>query len=54
MLEVQARARAFKAQGRSAEPAAATVQAEMQKKYPQWARANGVAAATRAAYAEAP
>lgn len=54
MLEVQSRARALKAQGRSAEQAAATVQAEMQKKYPQWARANGVAAATRAAYAEAP
>ena len=54
MLEVQTRARALKAQGRSADETATTVQAEMQKKYPQWARANGVAAAARAAYAEAP
>jgi glyoxylase-like metal-dependent hydrolase (beta-lactamase superfamily II) len=54
MLEVQARARALKKQGRSADETATTIQAEMQKKYPQWARANGVAAAARSAYAEAP
>ena len=54
MLEVQARARELKAQGRSPDEAAATVQTEMQAKHPQWARANGVAAAARAAYAEAP
>jgi glyoxylase-like metal-dependent hydrolase (beta-lactamase superfamily II) len=47
MLEIQTRARALKAQGRSADETAAMVQAEMQKKYPQWARANGVAAAAR-------
>jgi len=54
MLEVQARARELKAQGRSADETATTVQAEMQAKHPQWARANGVAAAARSAYAEAP
>jgi glyoxylase-like metal-dependent hydrolase (beta-lactamase superfamily II) len=54
MLEVQSQARALKAQGRSADETATTVQAAMQAKYPQWARVNGVAAAARAAYAEAP
>jgi len=54
MLEVQARARELKAQGRSADETAATVQKEMQAKHPGWPRANGVAAAARSAYAEAP
>jgi glyoxylase-like metal-dependent hydrolase (beta-lactamase superfamily II) len=54
MQAVQVRARELKTQGRSADETATTVQAEMQAKYPQWPRANGVAAAARAAYAEAP
>lgn len=53
MQDVQARARVLKAQRRSADDAAATIQAEMQAKHPGWPRANGVAAAARAAYAEA-
>ena len=54
MQEIQARARALKAEGRTAEEAATTVQQEMQAKHPAFARINGVAGATRAAYAEAP
>jgi glyoxylase-like metal-dependent hydrolase (beta-lactamase superfamily II) len=54
MQAVQTRARELKAQGRTADETATTVQAEMQAKYPQWPRVNGVAAAARAAYAEAP
>jgi glyoxylase-like metal-dependent hydrolase (beta-lactamase superfamily II) len=54
MQAVQARARELKAQGRTADETATTVQAEMQAKYPQWPRVNGVAAAARSAYAEAP
>jgi hypothetical protein len=54
MQAVQARARELKAQGRSADETAASVQAEMQAKHPTWPRLNGVAAAARAAYAEAP
>ena len=54
MQEIQARARALKAQGRPAEEVAATVQKEMQAKHPTFARVNGVAGAARAAYNEAP
>ena len=54
MREIQARTRELKAQGRSADETATTVQAEMQAKHSQWPRANGVALAARAAYAEAP
>jgi glyoxylase-like metal-dependent hydrolase (beta-lactamase superfamily II) len=54
MLEIQTRTRALKAQGRSADDTATAVQAEMQAKHPQWARVGGVAAASRAAYSEAP
>ena len=54
MQDIQARSRELKAQGRSADETATTVQAEMQGKHPQWPRGNGVAAAARAAYAEAP
>jgi glyoxylase-like metal-dependent hydrolase (beta-lactamase superfamily II) len=53
MQSIQARARELKAQGRSADEAAVTVQKELQAKYPQWPRANGIAAAARSAYAEA-
>lgn len=53
MQAVQARVRALKAEGRSADDAAKTVQAELQAQHPDWPRANGLAAAARAAYAEA-
>jgi glyoxylase-like metal-dependent hydrolase (beta-lactamase superfamily II) len=54
MLDVQTRTRALKAQGRTADEAAAAVQMEIQAKHPGWGRANGLAGAARAAYAEAP
>ena len=40
--------------GRSVDDTAATVQKELQAMHPAWARANGVAGAARAAYAEVP
>jgi glyoxylase-like metal-dependent hydrolase (beta-lactamase superfamily II) len=52
MHTVQARARALKAQGRSADETATTVQTELVAKHPDWPRANGLAAAARAAWAE--
>lgn len=54
MLDVQRKTRELKAQGRSVDDIAKTVQAEFQAQYPTWARANSVAAAARAAYNEAP
>lgn len=48
------RGRALEAQGRTAEQAAATLQAEMQARYPAFNPANRVGAAVRAAFAEAP
>ncbi len=54
MLGVQARARELKAEGRSADDAAAAIQMEFQAQHPDWPRGNGLAAAARAAYAEAP
>jgi len=54
MQGVQRRALELKAQGRSSEDAAATVQKEFEAMHPGWPRANGLAAAARAAYAEAP
>ena len=54
MQGLQARARELKALGRSAAETAMTVQMEFQAKHPEWRRANGLAAAARAAYAEAP
>jgi glyoxylase-like metal-dependent hydrolase (beta-lactamase superfamily II) len=54
MEEIQARARALKAQGLSVDEVATTVQREMQAKHPDFARLNGVAGAARSAYAEAP
>jgi glyoxylase-like metal-dependent hydrolase (beta-lactamase superfamily II) len=53
MLRIQARTRELKAQGRSADEAAATVRTEMTAQYPAWARANGVTGASRAAWREA-
>lgn len=54
MLGVQTRAQALKAQGRPADEVAMMVQMEFQEMHPGWPRANGLAAAARAAYAEAP
>jgi glyoxylase-like metal-dependent hydrolase (beta-lactamase superfamily II) len=54
MQEVQARTRALKAQGKTIDETATTVQAELSAKHPSWGRANGLAGAARAAYAEAP
>jgi glyoxylase-like metal-dependent hydrolase (beta-lactamase superfamily II) len=54
MLEVQSIARDVKAQGRSSDDAAMAVQTQLQAKHPGWPRANGLTAAARAAYAEAP
>ena len=53
MQGVQARARALKAEGRTADDTAKAVQAEFQAQHPEWPRANGLAAAARSAYAEA-
>jgi glyoxylase-like metal-dependent hydrolase (beta-lactamase superfamily II) len=51
---VKARTLELKAQGRSADEAATTVQKELQALHPEWPRGNGLAAAARSAYAEAP
>ena len=51
---VQSRARELKAQGRSADDVATTVQQEFQAKHTEWPRANGLAALARSAYTEAP
>ena len=51
---IQTRARELKAQGRSADDTATTVQMEFQAQQPTWPRANGIAALARSAYAEAP
>ena len=42
MQGVQARARELKAQGRSADDTATTVQTEFQAKHPEWPRGNGL------------
>jgi glyoxylase-like metal-dependent hydrolase (beta-lactamase superfamily II) len=52
MQTVQARARALKAQGRSADETATTVQTELVTQHQDWPRANGLAAAARAAWME--
>jgi glyoxylase-like metal-dependent hydrolase (beta-lactamase superfamily II) len=52
MLEIQARVRELKAQGRSADEVATTVQTEFPAKHPGWPRANGLAAIARSAFAE--
>ena len=54
VVEIQARARALKTQGRTADDTATTVQMEMVAAHPTWGRANGVAALARSAYTEAP
>ena len=52
MTAVQTRARELKAQGRTADDTATTVQKELEAQHPGWPRANGIAAAARSAYAE--
>jgi glyoxylase-like metal-dependent hydrolase (beta-lactamase superfamily II) len=54
MLDIQSKARTMKAQGRSLDEVATTLQSAVQSKYPMWARLNGVAAAARVAFNEAP
>jgi glyoxylase-like metal-dependent hydrolase (beta-lactamase superfamily II) len=48
------RARALKAEGRSADEAAQTIQAELVGEHPDWPRSNGIASLARSAWAEAP
>jgi glyoxylase-like metal-dependent hydrolase (beta-lactamase superfamily II) len=52
--DIQTRARELKAQGKTVDETATATQAEFQAKQPTWARANGIAALARSAYAEAP
>jgi glyoxylase-like metal-dependent hydrolase (beta-lactamase superfamily II) len=52
MQGVQRRTLELKAQGRSPDDAAMTVQKEFEAMHPGWPRANGLAAAARAAYVE--
>jgi glyoxylase-like metal-dependent hydrolase (beta-lactamase superfamily II) len=54
MQEVQARVRELKAQGRSADEVATTVQSEFQARHPGWPRGNGLGPIARAAFAETP
>ena len=54
MERVKTRALELKAQGRSADEVATTVQKELQAAHPEWPRGNGLAAAARSAYGEAP
>jgi glyoxylase-like metal-dependent hydrolase (beta-lactamase superfamily II) len=49
---VRAQARALKARGRTADEAAAAVQAALVAQHPGWPRANGLAALARSAYNE--
>jgi hypothetical protein len=53
MQTIATRAAALKAQGKSSDEAVATIQAELTAAHPGWPRANGIAAAVRAAYREA-
>jgi glyoxylase-like metal-dependent hydrolase (beta-lactamase superfamily II) len=48
--QVRERALALKAQGKSIDETASSVQAELQAQHPEWPRANGLAALARAAY----
>ena len=53
MQGIQTRARALKAEGKSADEVATTIQTEFQAQHPNWPRANGLVAAARSAYTEA-
>ena len=52
MQAVQARVRALKAEGKSVDETATTVQTEFQAQHPNWPRVNGLSAAARSAYQE--
>lgn len=54
MRAIQTRAVELKAQGRTANEVATTISTEQQAQHPGWPRANGIAAAARSAWAEAP
>ena len=54
MMSIRRRASELKAAGQSVDDAVRTVQQEQQAQHPDWPRANGIAPAARAAYAEAP
>ncbi len=54
MLAIRARARALKAQGRTIDEVATTVQREIQATHADWPRGAGIAAAARSAFSEAP
>ena len=54
MGEIDTRARALKVQGRSIDEVAKIVSSEQIARHPDWPRANGVAAAARASFNEAP
>jgi glyoxylase-like metal-dependent hydrolase (beta-lactamase superfamily II) len=54
MQAIQARARALKAQGRTADEVVAAIQTEFQAQHPDWPRTNGIGPAARSAYNEAP
>jgi glyoxylase-like metal-dependent hydrolase (beta-lactamase superfamily II) len=54
MNGIVARTREMKAVGQTADQIAGTLQMEFQQEHPTWARANGVAAIARVAYADAP
>ena len=54
MQDVRTRAHELKAQGRSSDDVAMIVRRELAEKHPEWPRADGLFAAARAAYAEAP
>jgi hypothetical protein len=51
-MTIQNRARALKAQGRTADETATTVSQELQAQHQGWPRANGIAALARSAYNE--
>lgn len=52
LQQIQARARELKAQGRTADEAAATITAELQAKYADWTTPNRAGSAARAFYGE--
>jgi glyoxylase-like metal-dependent hydrolase (beta-lactamase superfamily II) len=53
MMSIRRRVSELKAEGQPVDDAARTVQQEQQAQHPGWPRANGIAAAARAAYTEA-
>ncbi|HWV58756.1 MAG TPA: MBL fold metallo-hydrolase [Longimicrobiales bacterium] len=54
MQAIQGRVQAMKAAGRPENEVVTTVQEELRAQYPNWPRSNGIAAAARSAFREAP